>query len=306
MTTEPIGIPDTLAASTTDVTARPGHSSEPRRGNNVRHLRAAGWYVLLIALSGLILFPIYMTVVRALSTPVAYTNANSPLRPVDIQWDVFKRAFTSNGLQRALMLSAVMTVVITVAQLVTSILAAYAFTFLRFPFKRTLFALFMATLMLPIEVTLIPNVQTIARLGWLNSIQGLTAPFLASAIGTFLIRQGFAGVPSDLRDAARLDGYGHMRFLFRVAVPLARPVIAAFTVISFLAAWNQYLWPQAVATLDRWQTAQVNLSTLTTADPAHINVGVAAAVIVAIPVLILLLVFQRQLVRGLTAGAVKG
>ncbi len=263
-------------------------------------------YVLLVVLSAMVLFPIYMTIVRALSTPVSYTNANSPLHPVDIQWGVFWTAFTSKGLQRALLLSTAMTIIITVAQVVTSLLAAYAFAFLKFPFKRTMFAVFMATLMLPIEVTLIPNIQTVASYGWLNTIQGLTAPFMATALGTFLIRQGFAGVPPDLRDAARLDGYGHIRFITRVAVPLARPVIAAFTVLSFLAAWNQYLWPQAVATSDQWQTAQVTLSNLPTSDPAHYNVGVAGAIVVALPVLLVLLAFQRHIVRGLTAGAVKG
>lgn len=277
-----------------------------RRGETSRSLKNAGWYLLLMVLAMLVLFPIYITIVRALSTPVSYANANSPLYPVDIQWNVFWTAFTSRGLSHALVLSTAMTVVITVAQVITSILAAYAFTFLKFPFRRTLFAVFMATLMLPIEVTLIPNVQTIGKLGWLNSIQGLTAPFLASALGTFLIMQGFNGVPKDLRDAARLDGYGHLRFLFRVAVPLARPIIAAFTVISFLAAWNQYLWPQAAATLDQWQTAQVTLSSLSASDPANYNVGVAGAIVVALPVFALLLAFQRQIVRGLTAGAVKG
>ncbi len=277
-----------------------------KRQRRVHFAKTTGWYVLLLALSSVVLFPIYMTIVRALSTPVTYLNADSPLYPVGIQWDVFFRALDYRGLTRALWLSAAMTIIITVAQVVTSLLAAYAFTFLEFPFRRTLFALFMATLMLPIEVTLIPNVQLIGELGWLNSMQGLTAPFLASAMGTFLVCQGFRGVPDELRDAARLDGYGHLRFLFRVAVPLARPVIAAFTVISFLAAWNQYLWPQAAATMDEWQTAQVSLKSLGTSDPSTFNVGVAGAIVVALPVLLLLLAFQRQLVRGLTAGAVKG
>lgn len=284
----------------------PTAAAAQARERRTHRWHVTGWYVLLVALSVLVLFPIYMTIVRALSTPVSYTNANSPMYPVDVQWGVFWTAFTSQGLQRALVLSTAMTVIITIAQVATSLLAAYAFAFLRFPLKRTLFALFMATLMLPIEVTLIPNVQTVAGYGWLNSIQGLTAPFLATALGTFLIRQGFAGVPDDLRDAARLDGYGHLRFITRVAVPLARPVIAAFTVLSFLAAWNQYLWPQAVATSDQWQTAQVTLSNLPSSDPAHYNVGVAGAIVVAIPVLIVLLAFQRHVVRGLTAGAVKG
>ena len=112
-----------------------------------------------------------------------------------------------------------------------------------------------ATLLLPIEVTLVANLQTVRDIGLLNSVPGLSVPFLASAFGIFLIRQGFLGIPRDLRDAATLDGYGHLRFLFRVAVPLTRPIIGSFVVISFLGAWNQYVWPRFATTEDSWQTA---------------------------------------------------
>ena len=137
---------------------------------------------------------------------------------------------------------------ITALQVLTSVLAAYAFAFLRFPFKRVVFAVFMATLLLPLEVTLLPNLQTIRDLGWFDSYQGLIVPFAAAAFGTFLIRQGFLGIPGEIRDATRLEGWGHLQFLCRFAVPLTRPVIASFTVISFLGAFNQYLWPRAVIT----------------------------------------------------------
>ena len=118
------------------------------------------------------------------------------------------------------------------------------------------------TLLLPLEVTLLANVQTIRELGWVNSNAALVLPFAATAFGTFLIRQGFRGVPPEIHDATRLDGYGHLRFLWRFAVPLTRPVIASFTVIAALGAWNQYLWPQAVIDDDRYQTAQIRLKTI--------------------------------------------
>jgi sn-glycerol 3-phosphate transport system permease protein len=208
---------------------------------------------------------------------------------------------------KALLLAALTSVgVVTFAQVVTSILAAYAFAFLRFPGKNLIFALFMGTLLLPLEVTLLANVQTIRELGWINSNAGLVAPFAATAFGTFLIRQGFRGVPPEIQDATRLDGYGHMAFLWRFAVPLTRPVIASFTVISALGAWNQYLWPQAVIDDSRYQTAQIRLKTIVGTEVANANVGVAAALLVAVPVVILLIAFQRQIIRGLTAGAVKG
>lgn len=289
-------------------------------GKHARTAKNVGWYVFLSALSLIVLFPVWMTLVRALSTPVAYVNEGLPLYPVDVEWgrlsffglfsipfpDIFPRAFNEGELGQRMWLSAVVTVIIAAAQLVTSVLCAYAFAFLRFPFKRLVFVLFMATLMLPIEVTLIPNVTTIRNLGWLDSYQGLTVPFLATAFGIFLIRQGFMGIPRDLLDAAKLDGYGHFAFMTRVAVPITRPVVASFGVISLLAAWNQYLWPRAVVTVSEWETVQIGLKSVAASNVEESNIGFAAAIIAAVPVLLLLIFLQRQLIRGLTAGAVKG
>lgn len=290
-------------ASAVDLGAAPSTS---RPGQRARTLRKVGAYLLLGALSVIILFPVWMTLVRALSAPIPYITSGQPIYPVQIEWDIFSRAFSRGDMGRHLMISAAMTLIITVAQLATSILAAYAFAFLKFPLKGLLFVLFIATLMLPIEVTLIPNTETIRSLGWLNSMQGLTVPFLATAIGTFLIRQGFMGVHKDLRDAARLDGFGNLAFLWRVAIPVTKPVIASFAVISFLAAWNQYLWPRTITTENSMATVQIILRPLAAAAINEINIGTAAALIAAAPILALLIVFQRQLVRGLTAGAVKG
>lgn len=275
-------------------------------GKHARTAKNVGWYVFLSALSLIVLFPVWMTLVRALSTPVAYVNEGLPLYPVSVEWDIFSRAFSEGELGRRMWLSAIVTVIIAAAQLVTSVLCAYAFAFLRFPFKRLVFVLFMATLMLPIEVTLIPNVTTIRNLGWLDSYQGLTVPFLATAFGIFLIRQGFMGIPRDLLDAAKLDGYGHFAFMTRVAVPITRPVVASFGVISLLAAWNQYLWPRAVVTVSEWETVQIGLKSVAASNVEESNIGFAAAIIAAVPVLLLLIFLQRQLIRGLTAGAVKG
>ncbi len=280
--------------------------AEPRPGSRARLAKNVGWYLLLSALSLIVLFPIWMILMRALSQPIAYITAGQPPRPVDPEWDVFGRAFTQGDLGRKLMTSAVVTAIIAVAQVTTSVLAAYAFAFLRFPFRRFVFLAFMATLMLPIEVTLIANVETIRTLGWFNSYQGLSAPFLAAAFGTFLIRQGFLGIPADLRDAAELDGYSHLGFLWHVAIPVTRPIIASFTVISFLAAWNQYLWPRAIITREAWDTIQIALPKFAGENINQLNLGFAAAIIAAVPILIILLIFQRHLIRGLIAGAVKG
>ena len=195
----------------------------------------------------------------------------------------------------------------------TSILAGYAFAFLRFPFKRTLFVVFLATLMVPFEITIVTNLQTMSNtLKCTTTRDTLTrsrrwrCPFLATGFGAFLLRQTFLQLPKDLQDAAKLDGYGHLRFLARVAVPLARPTIAALAVFSFLSAWNQYLWPLLVTKDDRLRTVQIGLKQLRATNIDQVNVTFAGTVIAFIPLVILLLIFQKQLVRGLTAGAVKG
>ncbi|MBS1836363.1 MAG: carbohydrate ABC transporter permease [Actinobacteria bacterium] len=300
MATEP-----TAATGPTAATEPTAASAGPRRAGSQR-LRAAGWYTGLTALSVIVLFPIYMLLLHAISDPLSYVARGQPLYPVDVEWDAFTKAFTQADLGRAMGLSFVVTMVIVIAQLLTSTLAAYAFAFLEFPFKRLMFAVVIATLLLPIEVTLVANLQTIRDADLLNSVPGLSLPFLATAFGIFLIRQGFLGIPGELRDAATLDGYGHLRFLFRVAMPLNRPIIGSFVVISFLGAWNQYVWPRFATTEGSWQTVQVALRNLATDRPDQLNIGFAAAIVVSLPLVALLILFQRQIVRGLTAGAVKG
>ena len=279
----------------------------PRTGLSARRVvTATCWYVALTALSVLVLFPVYMLLLRAVSNPIAYINAGQPLRLVQPEWDVFQRAFSQGNLGRAMGLSAVVTTIIVTAQLLTAVLAAYAFAFLEFPLKKLMFVLVVGTLLLPIEVTLIANVETIRGLRLLNSVPGLTLPFLATAFGIFLIRQGFLGIPSELRDASTLDGYGHLRFLFKVAMPMTKPIIGSFVVISFLGAWNQYVWPRFATDRNAWQTVQIALRTIGSENVDQLNVGFAAAVLAALPLLVLLIFFQRQMIRGLTAGAVKG
>jgi sn-glycerol 3-phosphate transport system permease protein len=131
-------------------------------------------------------------------------------------------------------------------------------------------------------------------------------PFVAFAFGTFLLRQAFLGLPRDLHDAAIVDGHGHLGYLVKVAVPLARPSIAALTVFSFLGAWNQYLWPLLVTNDDRHRTVQIGLKQLAAANSASLNIVMAGTLLAALPIVVVLVVFERHLVRGLTAGAVKG
>src|SRR6516165_3807 len=265
-----------------------------------------GRYALLTVLAVIVLFPIYITIVNSLLPPVDITRQPPKLFPTHPQWSSYQDAWNAGHMGTYLKNSFIVTFVITVGQVLTAVLAGYAFAFLEFPFKRTMFVVFLATLMVPFEVTIVTNLTTVSDLGMYDSYAGLVVPFLATGFGAFLIRQTFLTLPRDLRDAASLDGYGHWRFMTRVAVPLARPAIAALSVFAFLGAWNQYLWPLLVTKDDRLRTVQIGLRQLSGLALGSPNVVYAGAVIAVVPLVILLLFFQKHLVRGLTSGAVKG
>jgi sn-glycerol 3-phosphate transport system permease protein len=266
--------------------------------------RAVGRYGLLVVVSVLVLFPVYTSVVAALKP--GNKVLQNPLVPDSFTLDVLREAWTSGHFGRYMLNSIVVAVVVTVAQIVTSVLSGYAFAILEFPGRTLLFVVFLATLLVPFEATVVVNRRTVDTLGWLNTYQGLAVPFLATAFGTFLIRQVFLTLPRDLRDAAAIDGVGHVGFLRHVAVPLVRPTIGALALFTFLSSWFQYLWPVLITTESDMNTLPVGLKQISEARLDEPNLVMAGTVIAAIPIAVVLLLFQRQLVRGLTAGAVKG
>ncbi len=296
MTVDAVTLPPAAVVDTTE--------PAPRRRSS--RSRLVGRYLLLTVLAAVVLFPIYITIVNSLLTPAQIASKPPTFFPTNPHWGSYQAAWNQGHFGRYLFNSTVVTILIVTGQLVTSILAGYAFAFLEFPFKRTLFLVVLASLMVPFEVTVVQNLTTSVDLHLYNTFLGLAAPFLAWGLGIFLLRQAFLGIPRELDDAAKLDGYGHWRFLWRVAVPLARPAIAALTVFSFLTAWNQYLWPLLVTKDEHYRTVQIGLRQLRATSIQNVNITFAGVVIAFVPLVILFLVFQKQLIRGLTAGAVKG
>ena len=266
--------------------------------------RLVGRYTLLCVVSFVVLFPIYTTVIGAFKP--AGQLLDHPLRPGPFTLDVFREAWTNGHLGRYLVNSLIVASIITIGQLVTSVLSGYAFSMLDFPGRNVVFVLFISTMLVPLEATLVVNRRTIGTLGWLNTYQGLAIPFVATAFGTFLVRQVFLAFPRELRDAARIDGAGHLAFLWHVALPLVRPTLGALALFSFLSAWNQYLWPNLITTEADMNTVQSGLKALREGAVQQPSVVMAGTVIAAIPIVIALLVFQKALIRGLTSGAVKG
>lgn len=262
-------------------------------------------YAVLILAAIAVAFPVYYALAGSLMPSGDLTKSPPALVPSSVRPGNFGDVFHAVPLGRQYLNSVLVAAVITAAQLVTSVLAAYAFVFLPLKWRKAVFGLFLATLMIPWEAIIIPNYQTISDSGLANTYFALVLPFLASAFGTFMLRQAFLQFPVELRDAARIDGSGHWRFLWRIVVPLSRPTLAAISVYSFLSAWNQYFWPLLVTDTPKMQTLQLGLSQLKnseSADPRLILAGVAASIV---PTLLLVVFGQRFIVKGLTSGAVK-
>jgi len=265
-------------------------------------------YALLVFAAIPVLFPVYYAFAGSVMGPNDLATYPPALAPSSLHWANFSSVFDTVPLGRQYLNSAIQTGAITLAQLVTSILAGYAFAFLRMRARAFTFGLFLATLMVPWESIIIPNFIAISDWGLTRgplTYVGLVLPFLASAFGTFLFRQAFLQFPSELRDAAVVDGCGHLRFLWRILVPLSKPTIAAVGVYVFLSAWNQYFWPLILVRDPTYQTLQIGISQLNDAEAADPGLILAGVALSLIPTLAIVIFGQRYIVRGLTAGALR-
>ena len=272
----------------------------------MKKLVVAGQYLVLGAASLLLLFPVLYALLVSLQNAAESVAYPPVFIPSQLHWQSYVKAMETAPVFRFIFNSFVVSAVVTVGQLVTASLAAYAFSFLTFPGRNAIFYIFLSTMMIPWEVTIIPNYFTIRELNWLDTYQGLAVPFLATAFGTFLLRQAFMTLPRELYDAARIDGCGHFRFFLTMVLPLSRPALGTLAVYAFLMTYNQYLWPLLVTNKDTMRTVQIGLAMLQWDQAAAWNSIMAGVILVSLPAALLLIAGQKQLVRGLTAGALKG
>lgn len=263
-------------------------------------------YVLLTVAAFLVFFPVLYALSVSFQTASESVAYPPTFIPGQLNWDSYQKAMDTAPILRFIVNSFVVSTIVTLGQLVTASLAAYAFSFLDFPGRNWLFYVFLSTMMIPWEVTIIPNYFTIKSLGWLDSYQGLSVPFLASAFATFLLRQAFMTLPRQLYDAARIDGCGHLRFFLTMVLPLSRPALGTLAVYAFLVTYNQYLWPLLITNKEVMRTVQIGLAMLQWDQAAAWNSMMAGVVLVSLPTGLLLVFGQKQLIRGLTAGSVKG
>ena len=270
-------------------------------------LRRTALYGLLAVVGIIMAGPLYWLVSSSLKPTGDIYTFPPAWWPSQIRWQNFVDAWRSAPFGDFYVNSVVTTTAGAALEVANAILTAYAFVFLRFPFKRLLFAVLLGALMVPGHVTLLPNYLTVADLGWINTYQGIVIPGAGSAFAAFLLRQHMLTLPDEVIDAARMDGAGHLRRLWSVVLPLSRPMLVTVAVVSLVSKWNEFIWPLIVTNTDKMRTLPVGLLMIKNSE-GYVNWGavMAATVFVVLPVLVVFLVAQRYIVAGLTQGAVKG
>lgn len=270
--------------------------------------RLAGYaarYALLGLIAVVFAFPFYWMAVLsldALNTPFSLPPKLWP----DFNFGNFREAWNYAPWPRYFLNTVVVAGGTTLLVVATSALAGYAFAAMSFPGKAVVFACVLGMYMVPQEVTLVPNYVILSNLRWINTFQAQIVPFGASIFGIFLMRQFFLTLPRDLWEAAQLDGVGHFRFMWLIALPLARPAVITVALFHFVAGWNSFLWPLIVTSDDHVRPIQVGLSSFAAADSTQPVLLAAGALFTTLPVLIIFLLAQKQLVGGIAATGIRG
>ena len=264
--------------------------------------------VVLLSIGAIVAFPIVVAIFTSFKLPQDVVRFPPQVLPNAWTTQNYLTAWTSTPFDRYLLNSFLQSGIITGAQVLFSVLAAYAFAVLVFPGRDKLFYLVLGSLMVPFELTFIPNFMFVTNIGWANTYTGLTIPFLASAFGVFMLRQFFRTIPKDLHEAALIDGATNWRYLWQILVPLSKGSIGAFAIFAFLSAWNQYLWPLVITDQIDMRTIQIGIRFFTENVERQTDWGavMAGAVIALLPTLIAFLVAQKQLVQGIAMTGLKG
>lgn len=271
-----------------------------------RLIRIMGYVgmALAIAFIGLPLLFIVLTSFKQQSEiytqPVTWIPSQFNL---DNYTDVFRRVPFADYFRNSILI----TVILCIVKIVLGVISAYALSILRFPGRNLVFMLVISALMVPSEVTVISNYALVSQLGWRDTYQGIIVPLAGIAFGTFLMRNHFMSIPTELIEAARMDHCGHFRLLWKVLLPISLPTLVAFSMITVVNEWNQYLWPFLMAETEASATLPIGLTMLQNNEGVS-NWGpvMAATIMTMLPVLLLFLALQQYMIKGLTSGAVKG
>ena len=273
----------------------------------MRWTRSLGIYLLLLLGAALTIGPFLLSFGTALKTRTQFASEPLLSWPDPFTLDNFTQLLTGSAeFGRAVVVTLLAAALILIGQLISSVLAAYAFARVEFPGRQALFWVYLSTLMIPPVVLVVPLYLMMTEVGLRNTFWGLVLPFaFASPYAVFLLREYFRGIPQELIDAARLDGASTLDVLVEIVLPLSRPIIATLTVITLVSHWNSFMWPLVVTTGSEWRVVTVATASLQSQFNGNWTLVMAATTLALVPLLVLFLVFQRHVVRSITPTGFK-
>ena len=263
-------------------------------------------HLALAAVGIVVAIPLYWTVISSLSTNADIFATPIQWLPTSLHWENFSQALGAAPFGRYFLNSAVVGVAVTCTTLVTSALAGYGFAKFRFLGRRALFVVVLIALMVPFQAIMIPLFVLTRQLGWLNSYAGLIVPGAVSGFGIFLMRQFMSKLPDALLEAARLDGCSEIQVFMRIVLPLSRSALAALAVLTFLASWNNFLWPLIVAQSPDVMTVPLGIVQFRGSYSTNYIQILAVSLMAAAPIIVLYLLMQRQIIETFASSGVKG
>ena len=267
-----------------------------------------GTYAFLVVMALVVLFPFYWMIISSLKTLPEYRQATPTFWPTVIIWQNYADAFTTASLGTLFMNTAYVGIVSTILSLIVTVLSAFAFARLEFKGRELMFGLLLATMMIPGEMFTITNYITVSKLGWMNSFDALIVPFLVSVFYIYLLRQNFMQIPNELYLAAKVDGCGDFKYLWKVMIPLAMPTLISITILKMMGAWNSYIWPKLVANDDAHQmiTNGLRNAFTDTSGQANFPVQMAAVTMISIPLFMVFLFLRKYIMQGVSRSGIKG
>ncbi len=268
----------------------------------------SGTYLFLLVMALVVLFPFYWMIISSLKSLDEYRMSVPTFWPKVVLLSNYADAFTTANLGRLFINTMIVGVISTLLSLVITILTAFAFARLEFKGKETLFALLLATMMIPGELFTITNYSTVTNLGWINTYTVLIVPFLVSVFYIYLLRQNFLQIPNELYLAAKVDGTSDWKYLWKVMVPLSLPTLISITILKMMGAWNSYIWPRLVANDEAHRMITNGLRNAFTETSGDVNypVQMAAVALVSLPLFLVFVFLRKYIMSGVSRSGIKG
>ena len=265
-------------------------------------------YAFLIVMALIIIFPFYWMLISSVKSLAEYKLPVPTLFPKQVLFSNYVEAFNQANLGRLFLNTLYVGLVSTILSLVITVLSAFAFARLEFKGKNALFAALLATMMIPGELFTITNYATVNAFGWIDSFTVLIVPFLVSVFYIYLLRQNFLQIPNELYLAAKVDGTGDLKYLWKVMIPLSLPTLISITILKMMGAWNSYIWPRLVANDEKYRLITNGLRNAFTESTGDVNIPVqmAAVAIVSLPLFLVFIFLRKYIMKGVSRSGIKG